>query len=266
MTTLITPTANNQQQVAQPGNQTQMYKQTTVYKHMDLLEHLIEDAAGFYKYKLINADDFLDVLDKARARLPEELTDAADVLAQRDNLMAEAQRRAEQIIGQSKRQAEAMLQESELLKAVQAEVERIRKQVVTEIDQMRREALSEAERIRMEADEDAQRIKEGADHYAEAVLTRIESDIAVITQHIQESHGIVKNGQRLLGQAKRTSNLGLNVQMPMNPTSSMQNMQAMQPNPHLQQLANLQNLQPMQQPMPGVFPPAQFSPGPGNTP
>ncbi len=263
MTTLITPTANNQQQlVAQQGNQaqahTQTYKQTTVYKHMDLLEHLIEDAAGFYKYKLINADDFLDVLDKARARLPEELTDAAEVLQQRDQLMAEAQRRAEQIIAQSKRQAEALLQESELLKAVQAEVERIRKQVVTEIDQMRREALSEAERIRMEADEDAQRIKEGADHYAEAVLTRMESDMQVISQHIQESHGIVKNGQRLLGQAKRTSGLGLNVpampqtQMPSNTLSGLQNLQSMQPG------------QPIQ--MPSAFPPPQFSPGPGNTP
>ncbi len=260
MTTLITPTANNQQ-VAQQGNQTQIYKQTTVYKHMDLLEHLIEDAAGFYKYKVINADDFLDVLDKARARLPEELTDAAEVLSQRDLIVTEAQRRAEQIIAQSKRQADAMLQESELLKAVQAEVERIRKQVVTEIDQMRREALSEAERIRMEADEDAQRIKEGADHYAEAVLTRMESDMQVISQHIQESHGIVKNGQRLLGQAKRTAGLGITVPpipgnpMSMNPINSM-------PGNSLQ---NMQAMQPMQQ-LPGGFPPPQFSPGPGQTP
>ena len=46
---------------------TTTYKQTSIYKHLDLLEHLIDDAAGVYKFKFINADQFLDVLDKARA-------------------------------------------------------------------------------------------------------------------------------------------------------------------------------------------------------
>ncbi len=196
MTTLTAPTATTT---------TNTYKQTSIYKHMDLLEHLIEDAAGLYKYKFINADDFLDVLDKARARLPEELSEAAEVIQQRDHIVAESQRRAEQIVTQAKRQAESMLAESELLKAVQAEVERIRKQVVSEIEQMRREALSEAERIRQEADQDAKRIKEGADHYAESVLTRIGTDLVEIGQHVQESQTIIQNGQRLLGQVKRGS-------------------------------------------------------------
>lgn len=179
------------------------FKQTTIYKHLDLLEHLIDDAAGVYKFKFINADDFLDVLDKARARLPEELREAADVLQQRDEIIAESQRRSEQIITTARRQAETMLHESELLKAVQAEVERIRKQVVQEVEQMRREALAEAERIRLEADEDAAKIREGADHYAEQVLTRMEGDLQGLAVRVTESQQIVRNGQRLLGQVKR---------------------------------------------------------------
>lgn len=182
---------------------TATYKQTTIYKHMDLLEHLIDDAVGLHKFKFINADEFLDVLDKARARLPEELREAGDILAQRDEIITESQRRAEQIIGTSRRQAENMLHESELLKAVQAEVERIRKQVVSEVEQMRREALSEAERIRGEAESDAMRTREGADHYAESVLTRIDADLNNLGQRLVESQGIVRNGQRLLGQAKQ---------------------------------------------------------------
>src|SRR5271156_5516599 len=181
---------------------TATYKQTTIYKHLDLLEHLIDDAVGLYKFKFINADEFLDVLDKARARLPEELREAADVLQQRDEIVSESQRRAEQIIGTARRQAENMLHESELLKAVQAEVERIRKQVVSEVEQMRREALSEAERIRLEAEDDAARVREGADHYAESVLTRIDSDLNNLGTRLQESQLIVRNGQRLLGQVK----------------------------------------------------------------
>src|SRR6516164_93688 len=182
---------------------TATYKQTTIYKHLDLLEHLIDDAVGMHKFKMINADEFLDVLDKARARLPEELREAADVLQQRDEIVSESQRRAEQIIGTARRQAENMLHESELLKAVQAEVERIRKQVVSEVEQMRREALSEAERIRSEAEEDATRTREGADHYAESVLTRIDADLNNLAQRLVESQSIVRNGQRLLGQAKQ---------------------------------------------------------------
>src|SRR5271154_126515 len=172
------------------------YKQSTIYKHLDLLEHLIDDAVGLYKYKFINADEFLDVLDKARARLPEELREAADVLQQRDEIIAESQRRSEQVITTARRQAESMLHESELLKAVQSEVERIRKQVVTEVEQMRREALAEAENIRNEAESDATRTREGADHYAESVLTRIDADLNGLGQRLVESQSIVRNGQR----------------------------------------------------------------------
>ena len=184
---------------------TTTYKQTSIYKHLDLLEHLIDDAAGIHKFKFINADQFLDVLDKARARLPEELREAGEVLEQRDEIIAEAQRRAEQIIAMARRQAENMLQESELLKAVQAEVERIRKQVVAEVEQMRREALAEAERIRLEAEDDGQRVRDGADHYAESVLTRIDADLNNLQGLVTESQSIVRNGQRLLGQVKRHS-------------------------------------------------------------
>jgi len=193
---------------------TAAYKQTTIYKHLDLLEHLIDDAAGLHKFKLINADQFLDILDKARARLPEELREAGEVLLHRDEIIAESQRRAEQVISMARRQSEAMLQESELLKAVQAEVERIRKQVVAEIEQMRKEALAEAERIRMEAEEEAQRTRDGADHYAESVLTRIDADLANLGTILQESQGIVRNGQRLLGQVKRHSGLPSNLLPP----------------------------------------------------
>ncbi|HEY9784372.1 MAG TPA: ATP synthase F0 subunit B [Candidatus Obscuribacterales bacterium] len=189
---------------AQPQQQTAAtYKQTSIYKHLDLLEHLIDDAVGVYKFKFINADEFLDVLDKARARLPEELREAADVLQRRDEILGEAQRRSEQIIATARRQAESMLHESELLKAVQAEVERIRKQVVAEVEQMRREALAEVERMKLEAEEEAARTREGADHYADSVLTRIDSDLQNLGQRLMESQTIVRNGQRLLGQVKR---------------------------------------------------------------
>ena len=182
---------------------TATYKQTTIYKHLDLLEHLIDDAVGLYKFKFINADEFLDILDKARARLPEELREAADVLQQRDEIVAESSRRAEQVIVTAQRRAEQMLHESELLRAVQSEVERIRKQVVGEVEQMRREALAEAEKIRLDAEEDASRVREGADGYADSVLNRIDADLNQLAQHVQDSQSIVRNGQRLLVQVKR---------------------------------------------------------------
>jgi F0F1-type ATP synthase membrane subunit b/b' len=190
---------------------TASYKQTSIYKHLDLLEHLIEDAAGVWKFKFINADQFLEVLDKARARLPEELREATDVLQQRDDIIAESQRRAEQIISTARRQAETMLHESELLKAVQAEVERIRKQVVAEVEQMRREALAEAEKIRLEAEEDARRNREGADHYAEQVLTHLDDNLAGLGRTVNEAQSLVKNGQRVLGQAKRVGGVSPNL-------------------------------------------------------
>ncbi len=201
-----TTQSTNTSTVSQQQANTLTYKQTTIYKHLDLLEHLIDDAIGVYKYKLINADEFLDVLDKARARLPEELKEASEVLHQRDAILAEAQRRGEHVIQTAKRQAENMLQESELLKAVQAEVERIRKQVIAEVEQLRKEALMEAEKIREVAEEDALSTKQGSDHYADSVLTRLENDLTIISQKIAESNAVIKNGQKVLNQVKRQGN------------------------------------------------------------
>ncbi len=195
---------------------TAAYKQTSIYKHLDLLEHLIEDASGFWKFKAINADQFLEVLDKARARLPEELREATEVLQQRDDIIAESQRRADQVISTARRQAENMVQESELLKAVQSEVERIRKQVVQEVEQMRREALAEADKIRMEAEEDAQRVRDGADHYADSVLTKIDTDLNNLGRTLAEAQHIVRNGQRVLGQVKRHVGVSPNLLPPPN--------------------------------------------------
>ncbi len=190
---------------------TAAYKQTSIYKHLDLLEHLIEDGSGVWKFKFINADQFLEVLDKARARLPEELREATEVLQQRDDIIGESQRRAEQIISTARRQAENMVQESELLKAVQAEVDRIRKQVVQEVEQMRREALAEADKLRIEAEEDTCRVREGADHYAEQVLTRIDTDLNNMGKTLADAQQIVRNGQRLLCQVKRHAGVSPNL-------------------------------------------------------
>ena len=80
-----------------------------------MLEHLIDDETQlvFINLKALpRADEFLDVLDKARARLPEELREATEILQERDEIIAEAQRRAEQIIATARRQAEGMLHES----------------------------------------------------------------------------------------------------------------------------------------------------------
>lgn len=55
MTTQTAPPLT-QQQPLQQGQAPATFKQTTIYKHLDLLEHLIDDAVGIYKFKAINAD------------------------------------------------------------------------------------------------------------------------------------------------------------------------------------------------------------------
>lgn len=105
----------------------------------------------------------LDLLEELRRNLPQELSAAQAVLTQRDELLAEAQRQAEQILADARMAAHQMVRESELVKAAEAE----------------------ADRVRSDLARDIQSQQSGADRYADEVLAELESKIARALSTIQ---------------------------------------------------------------------------------
>ncbi len=145
----------------------------------------------FTPFTIVNGEKLVPLLDRIRENLPAEIQQAQRVLDRRDEVVNEAQLKANQILQEAKKQSEFMLSESELLRAVHEEANRIRQQITMELEAMRKKAFEEAEAARAQAYEEAAAVRVGADQYAEAILGSLDKSLV-------EFQTVVRNGQRHL--------------------------------------------------------------------
>jgi cell division septum initiation protein DivIVA len=149
----------------------------------------------FTPFTIVNGEKLVPLLDRIRENLPAEIQHAQRVLDRRDEIVNEAQAKANQILQEAKKQSEFMLSESELLRAVHEEANRIRQQITMELEAMRKKTFEEAEAVKAQAYEEASAIRTGADQYAEAILGSLDKSLV-------EFQAVVRNGQRYLKKAR----------------------------------------------------------------
>ena len=149
----------------------------------------------FTPFTIVNGEKLVPLLDRIREALPAEIQQAQRVLERRDEIVNEAQAKANQFLQDAKKQSEFMLSESELLRAVHEEANRIRQQITMELEAMRKKTFEEAEAAKAQAYEEATAIRIGADQYAEAILGSLDKSLG-------EFQSVVKNGQRYLKKAR----------------------------------------------------------------
>lgn len=117
----------------------------------------------FSSRAVIDEERLLDLLEELRAAIPKELMAAKAMLAQRDELLLEAHRRAEEIVGEAREMVVQLVSQSSMVAAAEAEAERLRQEAARDI------VLQQA----------------GADRYADEVLAELESKIARALSTIQ---------------------------------------------------------------------------------
>lgn len=149
----------------------------------------------FTPFTVVNGEKLVPLLDRIRENLPAEIQQARQVLERRDEIVNDAQSKANQILQDAKKQSEFMLSESELLRAVHEEANRIRQQITVELEAMRKKTFEETEALRAQAQQEASSIREGADQYAEAILGSLDKSLG-------EFQTVVRNGQRYLKKAR----------------------------------------------------------------
>ena len=163
----------------------------------------------FPGYAVIKRGRMERLLDKLDASIPEDIKEAERILLRREQIIQDAQSKAERIILDATAEANHILSESELLRAVQAEALRIKEQVIAECDDVKKHTLEETEQIKAIALQEAQKIREGAEDYAEKMLINLE-------QNLDQLQTQVRNGQEYFEQMRadaqwgRSSTLGMN--------------------------------------------------------
>lgn len=127
----------------------------------------------FTSRALVDEDRLLDLIEELRNLLPPEIQQAKDVMAQRDQMLIEAQRQAEATLSEARHQAQMMTSDHAVARA----------------------AAEEAERVRRQLEQDTIAQQAGADRYAEELLTDMETKIS-------RALSIIQNGRSMLNTEK----------------------------------------------------------------
>lgn len=176
----------------------------SIYKLLDKLEMMVLKGIPipFTPFVIVNHEKIIDVLDKIRACIPNEIQEAHGIIKRSEDIQMEAQRRAENILIEAKEKAERILSESELLKAVHAEADRVRGEVIAEAEAIRKRSMEEAEAIRSKSVAESTAIREGSDRYAEQILSNLD-------KHIGDMHAIIRNAQTHLSRTKVDTSISM---------------------------------------------------------
>ncbi|MBD0267676.1 MAG: hypothetical protein ICV77_05210 [Cyanobacteria bacterium Co-bin8] len=145
---------------------------------------------------LVDEDQMLDQLDLVRLNLPTAFREASQITQQRDIILAEAQRYAQELVAAAEQQAAQMLDEQGIVRQAeqmaqqiktqaQQDCDALRSQVVAEIDQMRLQAQREWESMRQQALAEKNTIQDDADSYAGDVLGQLERNLTDMLRVIQ---------------------------------------------------------------------------------
>ncbi|MEE9284413.1 MAG: hypothetical protein V3V35_01655 [Dehalococcoidia bacterium] len=174
----------------------QMAAQTRlqVFHLLDLLESTTASATKLplTKRAVINPGEVQELVAKLRHALPNEITDAQQIIRYRDSILSKAQ-------ADAKRLREAAEQES-LQKISETEIMRDADKRVEEVEA---EAQRRAEQLVASAEARIQERIEGADAYAADVLGRLEEELGTLLATARRGLEQLKAGRKLQSRGRR---------------------------------------------------------------
>jgi cell division septum initiation protein DivIVA len=146
---------------------------------IDRLEEIIADARRLPigGGTVVSRQQVIDLIDQMRVAVPREVYDARDVIERRDDVITEAEHKAEEILSQAREELERRLSQTEIVQASQEKA----REVVAAAEDRASELLRSAEEQARERLDEAQRVSRAemgeADAYAVTTLRRLEEQL-----------------------------------------------------------------------------------------
>lgn len=115
---------------------------------------------------IVMKEEIYDILDEMKLKIPEEIKRCAKVVSNKDQIIANAEERAEKIIADAKRQAEMLVQDSEIMR-----------QAYLQANEMVSRATAQANQYINDASEQAETISVNALNYTNDLLAVVERTV-----------------------------------------------------------------------------------------
>jgi len=143
-----------------------------LFNALNELEEIVETSikVPMTRRVLVDEDRLLDMLDRIRTTLPEEIRQARWIIQEREKVMAETKKEAGRIMEDVQKQMERRVEESEFVRV----------------------ARERAEEIVEKAENVAREIRQGARDYADELLNEIEKRIEKIVSEVRDGRAELK--------------------------------------------------------------------------
>jgi hypothetical protein len=140
---------------------------------IDRLEELFNNsrAIPFTHNVIIDEDKFLDIIDQMRISVPEEVRKAQDVLTKKDRVMAQAQEESSRTLQLARDKADGLIEREALISDTKRRAEQIIEQ-----------ARVESENIKAGADHYARESLINLEQALEQLMTQVRNGIQVLEQ------------------------------------------------------------------------------------
>ena len=149
----------------------------SVYRVIDKLEATVKQGTVLlFGYRVVSEEKILELIEKLRSSLPDEVGRARTIAKNGDQLVREAQQKAQAIVTEASTQQGQLIDDHEIV----------------------RRARATADIVLREAEEKAARVRSGADAYAAQVLTDLDA-------RLSGALGSVKKGIEALAASKVTN-------------------------------------------------------------
>lgn len=145
-------------------------------KVMDLLkelEELIErgNAVPFSSKAMIDPEEAMEIIADIREELPKELAESKKIVAERKQILFEAQESAEKIKNDAQKQVKEAINGSEVLK----------------------QANTRAQKLTTAAQAQAKEIRVGTQHYADKILHDLQTQLKALNDQIESNRQELKD-------------------------------------------------------------------------
>lgn len=134
---------------------------------------------------VVPKDELYDLLDELRLKVPEEIKRCQKMIANRDAIIADAEKRAAEIEKAAKEHAQAMVSESEIMQ-----------QAYFQANEMIQQATEQAQSIVDDASVEATAIRQGALGYTNDMLSELE-------EMLSSSYEVIRNRADAMTEAMR---------------------------------------------------------------
>ena len=141
------------------------------------LQDLINDAkqVPFSGGKvMVNSEDVYDIIDQIQDSMPAEVRQAKNIVADRKQILAEANREAENIIRSAEERKKVMLNQNEIV----------------------REAQAKAKELESDAKQKSSEIRKAANVYVDSIMKRTEESLSAQLGEVKKTRVNILNSEK----------------------------------------------------------------------